>query len=455
MNWNNRKVLVVGMARSGIAAAVALADMGADVTINDTLPANKLEGLEALGGLSVRRMLGVPAINMIYGIQDIVISPGVPIESAFIREARGAGIHVIAELELGFTLCPCPVAAITGTNGKTTVTAWVGEMVQEGGVTAHTAGNIGLPATQAALEAKPDDCMILEVSSYQLEGVETFRPKVSAILNLAEDHLARHQTMERDLEVKARIFQHQRENDIVILNADDARIFSLKELPFCRVWLFSRKRNVQDGVCLEGDTLVFRQSGETVERLVKAGEISLPGLHNLENAMAAAAVALGMGIAPDAVRRSLIRFRGVEHRLETVCTVRGVTFVNDSKATNVDSALVAIASMKQRFVLILGGSPKVTDYRPLIRAFTPQMKQAVIVGETADEIIKACDMEGFDRWVRGADFTDAVYKAFDLADSGEVVLLSPACASFDAFKDFEHRGRVFKEIVEKLRQENS
>ena len=453
MNWTGKNILVVGMARSGVAAARLLTALGAQVTINDSKPASELgEALEPLAGISVRRALGCPAEQVARDAEMIVLSPGVPMSLPFVAEARSRGIPVWAELEVGYRETACPIAAITGTNGKSTTTVLLGEILKDAGYSTYVDGNIGRPITEDAASTTPEDRMVLEVSSYQLEGIDKFRPAVSAILNLTEDHLARHKTMEGYLDVKARIFMNQRGEDVCVLNADDPRVYGLWERVPCRRWAFSRRRMVEDGACLQEGRLVLMREGKARD-LLAAEELGIPGAHNLENALAAAAMAMAMGVAAADIARTLRRFRGIEHRIETVATVRGVTFINDSKATNVDSALVALRAMKAPTVLIAGGSYKVTDYAPLVKALDGVVTDLVLTGDTAQEIADTCDRLGFTAYHRAETFEEAVCMAYALAPQGGNVLLSPACASFDHFNDFEHRGRVFKEIVARLQRE--
>lgn len=453
MNWTGKNVLVVGMARSGVAAARMLAQMGAHVTVNDNKSAEALgDALQPLRGLPIRMALGCPAAEIAPEADCIVLSPGVPMSLPFVAQARARGAEVIAEIEAGYRETRCPICAITGTNGKTTTTVLMGEILKNAGYATYVDGNIGRPITEDAADTCAGERMVLEVSSYQLEGIDTFRPAVSTILNLTEDHLARHKTMEGYLAAKARIFMNQRDEDICVLNADDAAVYALRDTVPCRVWAFSRLREVEEGACVRDGMLTLVRNG-AAEAVLPVEEIGIPGAHNLENALAAAAMAAAMGVDAAVIAHTLRTFRGVEHRIETVDTVRGVTFINDSKATNVDASLVAIRAMKAPTVLIAGGSYKVTNYAPLVRAMGDPVHTMVISGDTAREIADACDAEGFTAYRMTDTFEEAVRLAYALAGEGGNVLLSPACASFDHFTDFEHRGRVFKEIVARIREE--
>jgi len=380
----------------------------------------------------------------------VVVSPGVPTELPFMKKARGLGIPVIGEAELGYCLSPCPMVAITGTNGKTTTTTLVGKIFEKDGYTTHVVGNIGKPITEAVPEMKPGDRIVMEVSSFMMETAVEFHPRVSAVLNITEDHLNRHRTMEAYIDAKARIFANQQGEDVLVLNYDQLLTRELASRARCRVLYFSRKEEVEQGVCLSEERIVYRPGDGSEIRLGRPGEIRLPGKHNLENALAATAMALAMGVSPAAIRHTLATFEGVEHRIESVRTVAGVRFINDSKGTNVDATLQAVWSMETPTVLIAGGYDKHTDFSPLIRGFTPMIKAMVLMGDTAVQLRDTALKEGFLNLVMADGLDDAICKAYGMAQPGENVLLSPACASYDMFQDFEERGRVFKELVRAL-----
>lgn len=446
------KALVVGMARSGIAAAAMLRRLGYEVTVNDTKPLEALqEALKPLAGSGVRYALGCPADEWVEGQTLIVVSPGVPLSLPFVQMARERKIPVIAEAELGYRYTRCPIAAITGTNGKTTTTALMGAIFRRAGYTTHVTGNIGLPISQVALDTQPGDRMAFEASSFMLEAIDAFRPKVSAILNITEDHLNRHGTMENYINAKARIFENQREDDAVVLNYDDPMTRALADWAACRVLFFSSRERVPAGACvLEGKICFIPEPGAEPVVMGRPEEVRLPGRHNLENALAATAMAMAMGISPAIIRYTLAAFEGVEHRIEFVRQIKGVRYINDSKGTNVDSTLAAVRAMEKPTVLIAGGSDKGADFAPLIRGLSDMIVGMVVMGETGPKIAQAAAEAGWGPVVKAATMADAIRKAARMAPSGGNVLLSPACASFDMFKNFEHRGEVFKSLVEAM-----
>ncbi len=456
MEIKGKHVMVIGLARSGIAAARLLASLGADVTINDAKKEDALgDALKPLEGLMFRKELGCAPDAFVQDQDLIVVSPGVPTELPFMEKARTLGIPVIAEAELGYRLAPCPMVAITGTNGKTTTTTLVGKIFEKAGYTTHVVGNIGLPITEAVPRMKPEDVIVMEVSSFMMETADSFRPRVSAILNITEDHLNRHHTMEVYTDMKCRIFENQRDDDVLVLNYDQEETRVLAERAKCRVLFFSHEAEVEAGVCVSGEHIVYRPGDGTEIKLGRPGEIRLPGKHNLENALAATAMTMAMGVNPAAVRYTLATFEGVEHRIERVTTISGVTFFNDSKGTNVDAALRAVWSMEAPTVLIAGGYDKHTDFAPLYRGFTDQIRHVVLIGDTAKQLAETAAAEGYTNISREGTFRDAVEAAYAIAKPGWNVLLSPACASFDMFKDYEERGRVFKEIVHSLKEKEA
>lgn len=451
MDVRNKRVLVVGLARSGVAAARLLKENGACVILNDSKPESELKGVLAdVKGLYDEIHLGAGADRLANRSDLIVLSPGVPDSLSFVKKARESGIPVIGELELGWKFTRCPVAAITGTNGKTTTTALLGHLLNKSGFTTHVAGNIGLPITALAMQTESEDRMALEVSSFQLETIHEFRPDVSAILNVTEDHLNRHKTMENYIDMKCRIFENQRDDDVVLLNMDNEITADLGGRARCRVMYFSRTREVPAGCCIREEKMTYIPfEGEPVV-LGRPGEVRVPGEHNLENALAAAAMALVLGADPSAVRYGLATFEGVEHRTEFVAEIDGIRFINDSKGTNPDSTIRAIMAMELPTILIAGGYDKGSDFTPLIRSFGERIRGMVVMGDTADRLMRCAIKEGFPNVSRASDLRDAVMRAKAMAKPGYNVLLSPACASFDMFTDFEQRGMVFKQIVAEL-----
>ena len=450
MDVRNKRVLVVGMARSGIAAAKLLAQKGAAVTINDMKPEEAFGGqLDELRALGCVFALGAAPQACFDGQDMMIISPGIAWAKPFVQEALAAGIEVIGELELGARMSLGTLTAITGTNGKTTTTTLVGEFFRAAGRTTHVVGNIGYPITATAGISTENDVSVAEVSSYQCESIEEFHPHVGAVLNITEDHLARHGTMDVYVQMKRRIFARQTAEDFAVFNYDDATCRQMAEGLAAQIVWFSRKEKVGAGAYVDGGDVMLRLGGEAM-RVCAAEEIYIPGPHNLENALAAVAIAGCMGV-PCAVMADVLRtFRGVEHRIETVRVLNGVTWINDSKGTNVDSTLKAIDTMTRPTVLILGGSDKKTSFDPLAQAIvaSKQIACCVLIGDTAAQIRESLERAGYTAMEEaGYDFDLCIEKCRALAQEGGCVLLSPACASFDMFKDYEDRGRIFKEKV--------
>ena len=450
MDVKNRRVLVCGMARSGIAAAKLLCERGAHVTVNDLKKEEDFGGaLDELRRLGCRFGLGDAPQAHFDGTDLLVMSPGIAWAKPFIQEALAAGIEVIGELELGARLTKGDLVAITGTNGKTTTTTLVGELFAAAGRTTYVVGNIGTPITTSAGISKEGDMTVAEVSSYQCESISRFHPHVGAVLNITEDHLARHGTMQVYVEMKRRIFARQTEQDVAVFNYDDAVCREMAEGLAARVIWFSRTQRVAQGACVEDGSIVFRFDGREAV-VCRADEVRIPGPHNLENALAAVAIAGAAGVETGVMRSVLRSFAGVEHRIETVRELDGVTYINDSKGTNVDSTQKAIATMTRPTVLILGGSDKKTSFAPLARsiAAAPMIEHCVLIGDTAEQIREALEAEGYTNYtMTGYDFDLCLRTCRGLAREGGCVLLSPACASFDMFRDYEHRGRVFKDMV--------
>lgn len=451
MDYKDKKVLVIGMAKSGVSSAVLLCKLGADVTIYDVKKAEDLPEnlLSELKEYSYHDMLGKDPINLIGEMDILVLSPGVPLGLPFIRKAYELNKQVIAEIELGFAVSKADFIAITGTNGKTTTTALTGEIFKNAGIPTHVLGNIGVPITQEAMETKEGDVVVAETAALQLDTIADYRPKESAILNITEDHLDRYGTMENYIAAKAKIFKNQRPEDYCVLNYDSVLVKGLEEQIKAKVIWFSADHEVSNGAYVKDGSICFRLNGKETT-ILPADEVRIPGHHNLENALAATALACLYGVGSEVVAHTLRTFPGVEHRIEFVRTVNGVTFINDSKGTNPDATENAIRAMMVPTVLILGGYDKRSDFVPLYKAFTPMIKAVIVLGGTAGKLIEAAEECGYGNYIRANGFEDAVLKAYSIADEGNNVLLSPACASWDMFKDFEERGRIFKEIVNGL-----
>ena len=453
MAYTDKNVLIVGLARSGLAAAKVLKGLGAKIIANDIKDRSQLdEVIKELDPIGVKWALGVPPDDYLDEADLIVISPGIPIDTPFIKKASGMGIEVISEVELAYRLCKAPIVAITGTNGKTTTTALVGEIFKATHRETHVVGNIGIPFVGVVPYTDESQVVVAEISSFQLEAVPTFHPRVATVLNITEDHLNRHKTMENYINLKAGIFKHSTQSDWVVLNADDPLSSDLALRTKAEVLFFSRTQKLAKGAWLEGDWIVL-DIGKGRERVCRSEDIFIPGPHNLENALASVLITRAMDVPTHVIAQVLKVFPGVEHRIELVDTIDDITFYNDSKGTNIDAVIKAIESMTRPTVLIAGGYDKGSSFGTLIDAFGKIVSHLVVLGQTADKIIKSAQDKGFQTVYKVDTLEDGVKKAFSLAPPGGNVLLSPACASWDMFKDFEERGRVFKEAVKVLKEE--
>ncbi len=453
MDYRGKKTLVVGMARSGVGAAQLLCKAGAQVTVNDSKKREELKtDLSPLDTLPVTWALGQGAEALLDGTDVLVISPGIPDTAPFVQKARAMGVYVIGEVELASQLAPGMLVAITGTNGKTTTTTLTAEMFRASGKKSFAVGNIGESYAAAGLVSRAEDVMVCEISSFQMETADTFHPKAAAFLNLTEDHLNRHGTMEVYAAMKMRVFQNQTPDDVAVFNADDPALEKLIPQVKAQVMLFSRKREVEQGAFVRNGMVTVRWQGRE-ETVCPAAEIRIPGPHNLENALAAVCLACSMGVKAETLAQTLRSFAGVEHRIEYVRTLRGVRYINDSKGTNVDSTIRAVQTMTRPTVIILGGSDKHCDFTPLVKEMlaSPMMREAVVLGVTADQIEDTLRRHGFTAIRRAHSMEEAVQLCQNDARDGWNVLLSPACASFDMFSDYEERGRVFKRLVNELK----
>jgi UDP-N-acetylmuramoylalanine--D-glutamate ligase len=441
-----RRVTVVGLARSGVAAARLLRAAGAEVIGTDVKPLETLgREVAALQQEGVRLLTSRGAEQAFEGAALVVVSPGVPLDSPQLAPARAAGLPIIGELELGWRAMEADTIAITGTNGKTTTTALTGALLAEQPRPVLVAGNIGTPLAVGALGFPPDGIVVAEVSSFQLETIDTFQPRVAAVLNVTPDHLDRHGSFEAYVEAKARIFLNQTPADCAVLNADDPAAAALASRTRARVLWFSRRRPLDHGVFVRDGWIAARLNGH-VEEICPLAEMQLRGQHNVENALAATACALWFGLGAAAIRRAIGRFRAVEHRIEFVRDLRGVQFYNDSKGTNVASTVKALESFDERVVLIAGGKGKGQDFAPLAETARGRVAHAVVIGEDGPKIATALAAVGIP--VSTAPTLQAAIDAARAqAGRGGIVLLSPACASFDMFDNYEHRGDVFKKLV--------
>ncbi|MBR0456534.1 MAG: UDP-N-acetylmuramoyl-L-alanine--D-glutamate ligase [Firmicutes bacterium] len=447
------KALVIGMGRSGKAAVDALTEQGAQVSIQDSKSPENFEPefLEQIKEKNITAYLGCVPEDMSQ-FDMLVLSPGVPPTVGFIEDAKAAGAEIIGELELAYRLCKGRFVGITGTNGKTTTTTLTGEIYKAAGRDTIIGGNIGNAIAVDALNAGEDTWMITEISSFQLETIQQFRPEVSAILNLTPDHMDRHKTMEEYGRVKARIFENQTEDQYCVLNYDDKASFELAEREGCRAKIvpFSREQELDFGAFTKAGKIVIKnEAGEEIE-ICGIDELQIPGTHNLENALAAAAICYFGGIDPIVIGDAMKAFKGVAHRIELCCEKNGVRFVNDSKGTNTDAAIKAIEAMKENIILIAGGYDKGSTYEEFINVFPGRVKELILLGKTAPKIKAAAEAAGFMNITMAADMEECVAIAWEKAQPGDVVLLSPACASWDMYDNFEQRGDHFKECALKL-----
>jgi UDP-N-acetylmuramoylalanine--D-glutamate ligase len=470
MELKNKRVLVVGLGRSGVASAFFLQDQGAKVTVSDEKSEAQLQNeITALLDRGVSLETGHHGERTFRDQDLIVVSPGVPSDQPLLQRARSLGIPVIGEVELAFRFLQGRVIAITGSNGKTTTTTLTGEILAKSGKKTLVGGNIGTPVISLVHQSSPDTQVVLEISSFQLETIQRFRPWIAAILNITPDHLDRHRTFQGYVNAKARVFENQRpgvaeENqrplvesqppeslgqnqpasDFAVLNADDPACFALRDRVRTPLLWFSRKQSVESGCFVKDDRIIFRHDGRE-QIVLNRRDIALKGAHNLENVLAAATITMLAGCEPEQVRKAVSEFHAVEHRLELVATVNGVAFYNDSKATNVDATVKALESFPGQIHLILGGKDKGSDYTALNRLLRERVKRAYLIGAASDKI--AAQISGAAPLEHSGTLERAVRRASEAASSGDVVLLAPACASFDQFENYEHRGRVFKELV--------
>lgn len=450
MEIKGKKVLVIGAAVTGVPVVKEMSRLGADIILNDFKKEDELaEVMAEVEKLPIRLVAGGHPAELAEECDFVVVSPGVPLDIPPVKRAKALGKEVVSEIELAYRLTSTPIAAITGTNGKTTTTALLGEIMKAGGRRTFVTGNIGHAMILEVGSSKPEDIFVLEVSSFQLESVSTFKPKVSAILNITPDHLNRHKTMENYIEAKCRVFMNQDQTNYTILNGDDPETSKLVHRPRSMVLLFSRKKTLDQGAYLENGSIVIKV-GNKKETIIHKDSIYIPGNHNLENALAAALMAYCMGIVPSVIADTLKSFRGVEHRIEYVEEIDGVIYYNDSKGTNSDASIKAIEAMKRPTVIIAGGYDKGSEYDDFVEAFGDVIKHMVLIGKTADRLEETARRHGFTNIHRARDLKEAVNICHSLAKPGDCVLLSPACASWDMFSNYEERGRLFKEYVREL-----
>ena len=444
-----KNVLVVGLGKSGLATARWLFAAGAKVTINDVkeevdISQELIRGIRELG---LKLVAGGHRKDCFLDSDLIVVSPGIPLDMTPLMAAREAGIPVIGELELASRFISSPVIAVTGTNGKSTSVSLLGEIIRSEGRKPFVGGNIGTPFMEYVSGAQEADYIVLEVSSFQLDSIEQFRPSVALLLNISPDHLDRYPDYEAYIQSKLGIFRNQGAGDFAILNDDDQRLACFHPESDVSVLRYGIEERASRNSFIRGSKLFVCLPGADA-RWFNIERFRPPGLHNLENLMGVVLAAMAIGISPDAIQDTINRFKGLSHRMEHVGTRKGVDFFNDSKATNVDSALRSFSGFHRPVVLIAGGRHKGGDYSPLVNASKGKIKTAVLLGEAKELMAQA--FEGVIPFVLCESMEDAVSQAYLLADPGDVVLLAPACSSFDMFSDYEHRGRVFLDAVARL-----
>lgn len=448
MNLKGKRVLVVGLGKSGVASALFLQEQGARVTVSDAKTEDELRGeIPKLLDKGITVESGGHGERTFRGQDLIVVSPGVPVDVPQLAQARTQGVPVIGEVELAARFLKGHVVAITGSNGKTTTTTLAGEIIAWGGYESLVGGNIGTPAISFVPEATDDTYIVLEISSFQLETIETFHPEIAVVLNITPDHLDRHHTFEAYVATKARIFENQTGSDFAVLNADDPTCAKLGVSTEAQKFWFSRKRQVEQGAFVKEGKIVWRASGSDQE-IMPVSEISLKGAHNLENVLAAVCVGSLVRCEPHRIRKAVQDFKAVEHRLEYVASVAGVDYYNDSKATNVDATIKALESFAGNIHIILGGKDKGSDYSVLNDLLRRRVKRVYTIGAAAEKI--ESQISGAADVFHAETLETAVRRAAASARPGDIVLLAPACASFDQFENYEHRGRVFKDVVQSL-----
>lgn len=447
MDVKNKRVLVVGMGKSGIASALFLADHGARVAVSDTRSHEDLHHeIPQLLDRGIGVEAGYHGERTFQEQELIVISPGVPSDVPQLMQARAAGIPVIGEIELAARFLKGHIVGITGSNGKTTTTTLAGDIIAAGGKKALVGGNIGTPAISFVETATDDTWIVLEVSSFQLETIQTFHPAIAVVLNVTPDHLDRHHTFENYTAAKARVFENQTHGDFAVLNAEDATCAAMVVKTQASVYWFSRRHSVENGAFVRDGNILWCDDNRT-QLIMPVSEIGLKGAHNVENVLAGVCVGMLAGVDPADIRRAVSNFKAVEHRLEYVTTIRGVAYYNDSKATNVDATIKALESFPGGVHLILGGKDKGSDYTVLNPLLKARVKRLYTIGAAAPKIESQITGASV---ISSGTIDNAVRRAGELAVAGDVVLLAPACASFDQFVSYEHRGRVFKDLVKQM-----
>lgn len=455
MDMKNTHVLILGLGISGVSTAKALKKLGANVTIADLKREEELKDyISQIGELEVNLFLGTNDVPL-DDIDLIVKSPGIPLTIDIIKKAKEKSMDVITDLELAYRIFPNRTyIAITGTNGKTTTTTLTGQLFTKAGFTTHVSGNIGVGILWEVINSQEEDVFVIETSSFQLENTYEFKPKVSVMLNITPDHLDWHGSYENYVEAKKKIFRNQTEDEYTVLNFDDPLIRNFEnEVRSNLVW-FSVDNRLSKGVYIEDDYILIND-GKRVHKVMPIDEIQILGKHNLENVLASVCVGWVMGLDKDVMRNAIKEFKGVEHRIEYVTTINGVKFYNDSKGTNPDASIKAINAVKPPIILIAGGKDKGVPFDEFIQSFKGRVKDVVLLGEAKEKIKNTALKYGFNRIHLVDNMKEAVYKSFQIAKEGDSILLSPACTSWDMYKNYEMRGKDFKKAVFDLKEEKN
>ncbi|KZB92512.1 UDP-N-acetylmuramoylalanine--D-glutamate ligase [Bacillus sp. VT 712] len=443
--YQNKQVLILGLAKSGLAAAKLVKSLGAKVVVNDQKPYDENDAAQELEAIGIKVVCGHHPLELLDGVDVIIKNPGIPYSNPLLQEALKRKLSIITEVELAYQVSEAPFIGITGSNGKTTTTTLIYKMLEEDRKNPLIAGNIGTVACEVAQEAKSENIIVTELSSFQLMGIETFKPKISLFLNLFEAHLDYHGTKEEYAQAKANIFKNQTQDDFAVVNMDDAEVRKVSEGIAAQIVPFSVKEEVKDGAYLLNNQLYFCN-----EAVMNVKDVVLPGKHNLENILAAIAVVKLLGCSNEAIYRVLTTFAGVKHRVQYVTTINKRKFYNDSKATNILATTVALSAFTQPTILLAGGLDRGNEFDEL-KPSLEHVKAVITFGETAPKIERVAKEAGIQVVKRVDNVKQAVIEAYDCSEEDDVVLLSPACASWDQFKTFEERGDMFIKSVHKLK----
>lgn len=451
MSFQGKHVLVLGAGISGMAVSMILKRLGAEVILSDSRSEDKVnKDLKPVRDAGVRLSMGNQDESLLNNIGYVVLSPGISIYNDIVKQAYKQGIVVMSEIEVAYRICRTPIVAVTGTNGKTTTTTLIGEMVKMSNPHVVVGGNIGQALSQEVSEVDPSGIVIAEISSFQLEGAINFRPHIAAILNITPDHLDRHRTMENYIGMKEKIFSQQTMDDYLILNYDDEVVRNMAQRTTSQVVYFSRNTVLDQGVFVIDGVINIRWEGETVS-VCSVADMQLKGAHNVENALAACGAAFFAGVKPNDMAKVLKNFGGVEHRIEPVAIIKGVAYYNDSKATNPESAIKALEAFPGNIILIAGGRDKKTDLSDFMSIIKKNVDHLILIGEAKERFKEAAIAYKIERIHEAASMEEAVNFANRIAKPPQVVLLSPACSSYDMFNNYEERGRAFKSFVKQLR----